>query len=84
MEYWQKAVAELARVLKPDGELFYIELFRPFLSSRPVRLLTEHPEGGLFSIAEFISGLEGNGLTTTEVKKICSFAALGAAIKSEE
>jgi ubiquinone/menaquinone biosynthesis C-methylase UbiE len=82
MEDWRRAIAELARVLVPGGELFYIELFKPFLSSLPVRLTTDHPEGGLFSLDEFLSGLEKAGLSTTGLKKFGTLAALGVAQKS--
>jgi ubiquinone/menaquinone biosynthesis C-methylase UbiE len=82
MENWRRAVEELARVLRPGGELFYIELFRSFLTSLPVRLLTDHPEGGLFSLEEFTSGLERAGLSTRAVRRMGALAALGAAVKS--
>jgi len=82
MEDWHRAVAELARVLVPGGELFYIELFRQFLISLPVRLTTDHPAGGLFSFDEFTSGLEKVGLATTGIKRFGGIAALGAARKT--
>jgi ubiquinone/menaquinone biosynthesis C-methylase UbiE len=82
MEDWRRALSELVRVLASGGELFYIELFRPFLTSLPVRLTTRHPEGGLFSLDEFMSGMEEAGLAATGLKKFGSSAALGVARKS--
>jgi ubiquinone/menaquinone biosynthesis C-methylase UbiE len=81
MEDWRHALAEIARVLKPEGELFYLELLRPFLTSIPVRLATRHPEGGLFTRGEFEKELENTGLLPTGLGTYLGVLIIGAARK---
>lgn len=81
MEDWRKALAEAARVLKPGGEIFFIEVLRPFLQSFPVRMLTAHPEGGMFTDAEFETALAELGLKITGVRRLGGAVMYGAARK---
>ncbi len=83
MEDWRAALAEISRVLKSGGELFYLELLRSFLTRPHVRLLTEHPEGGLFTADEFRSELEGLGLHPSGFRQMGKKLIAGAAVKQE-
>jgi len=81
MEDWRKALAEAARVLKPEGEIFFVEILGPFLQSLPARMLTAHPEGGMFTYAEFLEALEALGLKITGIRRLGGAIMYGAARK---
>jgi ubiquinone/menaquinone biosynthesis C-methylase UbiE len=46
---WQRAVGEIARVLRPGGRFFYEEVTRQALERRSYRLLFEHPAENRFA-----------------------------------
>jgi ubiquinone/menaquinone biosynthesis C-methylase UbiE len=83
MEDWRKAVGEIARVLKKEGEFFFEEPFRPFLRNMLVRTLTDHPQGGEFDYDDFKNELEKNNIQISNMRKIKDIAifAVGRKIR---
>ena len=59
---WQAVVAEIARVLRPDGRFFFEEVSRQALDRRTYRALFAHPKENRFSRGEFVGELERLGL----------------------
>jgi len=74
MEDWRKAVKEISRVLKKEGEFFFEEPFRPFLRNFLVRTLTDHPIGGEFDFEEFKDELKKNNIDMVNMKRIKDIA----------
>ncbi len=81
MEDWRAALREIRRVLKPGGEYFFDELLSGFLKSLPVRLTTDHPEGGRFTALEFLDYLNGINLRHAVHRVYANFWLLGSAVK---
>ncbi len=54
---WQKGVAEIRRVLKPGGRLFFEEVTRKALESWLYRTFLQHPVENRFSEADFVDEL---------------------------
>lgn len=81
LEDWKKGIQEVSRVLKPSGDFFFEEPLRAFLESLPVRLLTRHPEGGIFSLEEFKKVLDNAELHIKKIKTLNSVAIAGVARK---
>ena len=75
-EDWRKAVKEIARVLKRNGEFFFEEPFRPFLRNILVRPFTAQPEAGKvdFDYEEFRSVLSKNNIEMINTKRIKDIA----------
>ena len=59
---WQSAVAEIGRVLKPGGTLFFEEVTRAALERWTYRTLLKHPKGNRFSEADFLEALRSQQL----------------------
>ena len=59
---WQAAVAEIVRVLRPDGRFFFEEVSRQALDRRTYRALFAHPKENRFSRGELVGELERRGL----------------------
>ena len=60
---WRRAVAEVARVLRPGGRFFFEEVTHRALSRRFYRALLSHPpEENWFGGEEFVAELEALGL----------------------
>lgn len=59
---WQRAVAEVARVLKPGGRFFFEEVTKRALDRWFYRTFLEHPKLNRFSVEEFIAELERQGI----------------------
>ena len=63
---WQRAVAEVARVLKPGGRFFFEEVTKHGLDRWFYRTFLEHPKTNRFSGPEFIAELENRGIIVGE------------------
>lgn len=59
---WQKAIAEIFRVLKPGGRFYFQEVTAQWIHRWPYRFLFEHPQENRFSGEEFIAELERQGI----------------------
>ncbi len=59
---WPKALAEIARVLKPGGVFYSEEIFEAFLDHPISRWLFDHPTGNRFDFGRYREGLEAAGL----------------------
>ena len=63
---WQRAVAEVARVLKPNGRFFFEEVTKRALDRWFYRTFLEHPKANRFSADEFVAELESQGIMVGE------------------
>jgi len=63
---WQRAVAEVARVLKPGGRFFFEEVTKRALDRWFYRTFLEHPKPNRFSAEEFIAEVERQGIMVGE------------------
>jgi ubiquinone/menaquinone biosynthesis C-methylase UbiE len=59
---WQKAVAEVARVLRPGGRFFFEEVTAHALSRWSYRTFFVHPQENRFSGAQFVAEVERCGM----------------------
>lgn len=59
---WPRAVAEIARVLKPGGRFFFEEVTRHALDRWAYRTFLDHPTKNRFGDREFIAALERHGI----------------------
>jgi len=60
---WQKAVAEIFRVLKPGARFYAEEALESFIRFAPVRWTLDHPRENRFNHRQFIQGLESAGFS---------------------
>lgn len=69
---WQRAVGEVARVLRPGGRFFYVEVTRQALERRAYRLLFEHPEENRFDSGDLAAelGRRGVALARAPVERV--------------
>ena len=58
---WQAAVAEVARVLKPNGYFVVEDLYRAAICNPLSRRLFEHPQQNRFNHQEWLTGLRQGG-----------------------
>ncbi|BBY98281.1 class I SAM-dependent methyltransferase [Mycolicibacterium fallax] len=63
--HWQQAIAEIARVLRPDGLLLFEEVPRHILDTWTFRKFTVHPRENRFEPNEFTAELSRHGLHGT-------------------
>ena len=59
---WRAAVAEVARVLRPEGQFVFAEVTRHALDRPTYRLLFDHPREDRFTAEDFADALAGQGL----------------------
>lgn len=59
---WQAAVAEIRRVLKPEGRFFFLDVTEHALNRWFYRTFLEHPTENRFSAQDFAAELERQGL----------------------
>jgi ubiquinone/menaquinone biosynthesis C-methylase UbiE len=59
---WRRAVAEVARVLRPGGRFFFEEVTTHGLNRWSYRTFLDHPKENRFSRKEFVAELERRGI----------------------
>lgn len=59
---WRDAVAEVARVLKPGGQFYFLEVTAAALARPSYRRLLDHPIEDRFTAGQFLAELSGHGL----------------------
>ena len=70
---WQRGIAEVRRVLKPEGVFFFEEVTRAALKRWIYRRFFEHPDENRFSEAEFLEEVLRHGMKPTGgVRRILS------------
>lgn len=83
---WQKAVAEIARVLRPGGQFLFEEIPKSELDTLLYRTLTDHPRENRFNPPDFAHACAAAGLDVAgriEHFRILVFKAFrGAAVKA--
>ncbi|HEY1011372.1 MAG TPA: class I SAM-dependent methyltransferase, partial [Herpetosiphonaceae bacterium] len=59
---WDLAVAEVARVLRPGGRFFFVEVTRHALERWSYRTFFDHPRERRFGRADFVAALAQHGI----------------------
>ncbi len=83
-EDWRKTIREILRVLKPGGELFFVEMLESITKNSFLVKIFHYTGGGEFGVNELEDALGKEGLKVTGLKHIGNLFALGAARKREE
>lgn len=78
---WQRALTEIARVLKPGGRFYFEDLLKGFVYAWPMRILLDHPQETQFTGREFRAGLEAAGLRVEKWRQWGEWIAMGRADK---
>lgn len=78
---WQKALEEIARVLKPGGVFYFEDLLKGLISLWPMRVLFDHPQATQYYGREFRAGLEAAGLSVLKWKQWGEWGVMGQAGK---
>ncbi len=76
---WRRAVAEVARVLKPGGRFYAEEVLEPFI--RRTRWLLDHPRTDRFDAEQFRAAIEASGLAVVDWRQWWGWVAWYAARK---
>lgn len=76
---WRKALAAIARVLKPGGTFYFEDLLKGVVSAWPTRVLLDHPQATQFTGREFRAGLEAAGLYVLQWRQWGEWAIMGQA-----
>jgi ubiquinone/menaquinone biosynthesis C-methylase UbiE len=81
--HWQKALKEIARVLKPGGKFYFEDLLKKLISTWPAPVFFDHPQTTQFYGHEFRLELETVGLCVEKWRQIGELAIAGRASKEQ-
>lgn len=79
---WRKALAEVARLLKPGGVFYFEDIFRRFTYMLLVRMLTDHPLDTQFTADDFRVGIEQAGMKVVKWRQPGDLLVIGQALKA--
>ncbi len=82
-EDWRKTIREISRVLKPGGELFFVEMLESITRNLFLAKIFNYTGGGEFGVKELEDALGAEGLEVTGLRHLAELFALGAARKKE-
>lgn len=81
---WRGALAEIARVLKPNGVLYFEEVLKGFVGAPLIRDLFDHPQDTQFTGVGFRKALANAGLQLDESwRQFAEFGLMGRARRVE-
>lgn len=81
VEDWRGALAEIARVLNPQGTLCFEELYPPLYQNCLTRHILLHPRGNRFHSEDLKSGMEEAGFRIHKFRECRHLGILGVANK---
>lgn len=79
---WQAAIAEVARVLKPNGYFVVEDLYRTAICNPLSRKLFEHPQQNRFNHQEWLSGMRQAGFNILCDRNLFNLSGMVLAQKS--
>jgi len=79
---WQAAIAEVARVLKPNGYFVVEDLYRAAICNPLSRKLFEHPQQNRFNHQEWLSGMRQAGFNILCDRNLFNLSCMVLAQKS--
>ena len=81
---WQKALGEIARLLKSGGCFYFEDIFKGFTHQYLVRVMTDHPLDTQFTGEEFRLGMEQAGMRVVKWQQLGDWLVIGRAVKANE
>lgn len=79
---WRRCLAEISRVLRPEGLFFFEEIYPPLYANFLLRRMLRHPREDRFDGYQFLTELSRNGLSLVDGTDTASrYAIVGAARK---
>ena len=78
---WQRGVATIHRVLKPNGVFYGLEFYAPLICNPVIRRLLVHPQHNRFTHTQLMNQLEQTKFTLPKAQNYGGLFGLFAAIK---
>lgn len=67
---WRRAIAEIHRVLKPNGTFYCEEVFEKFIVHPVWRYLLKHPQQDRFDFTKFLKHLKDTGFSIVDANQL--------------